>query len=158
MDKTRTFLLSLPIEEAVRNMRYENLPLHCTLFQYFDYSNDVLGLIRAVSSVCDYIRPFKLVSGAYDDTFGPHGGVAVYRIRNWFEPSSFHTFIWHELYERRVRIHNPEWAGLGYTPHVTIGATEFKTGSVAQIDCVNLVEKLPCGDKLVLATLSLKGR
>lgn len=155
MIKTRTFLLSLPIEEAKCGETYDGLPLHCTIFQYFDHSGEIGGLTGAIERVLVDSKPIDLVAGAYDDTFGPKKNVAVYRIANWFDVHHLHTELWHGLYECRVRIRNPEWAGLGYQPHATVGATAFETGSVSRVSHVNLVERLPDRRKKVIETLPL---
>lgn len=145
-----TYLLSMPIMPVMIGTCYEQLPLHCTLFQYFETDEPRESIARELRSLCGFSPSFQLTRGMRT-RFGPQNDIPVFLVQ---AQSGLHKLHWNVLLllrDLRARILNPEWAGDGYRPHVTIQGTHpFLDGATVTADHAVLVERVPEG-KLIRA-------
>lgn len=150
-----TYLLSLQIVPVRVSEVYAQLPLHCTVFQYFSTVEDVDVLRRELRHLCTYAKPIELIGGE-PAMFGRDEDVPVNLVEATQELRDFHSAIEMLLKELGATIHEPAWAGDGYRPHVSkVNGEGFGPEQRVVIDHVTLVSKLDNGQKRIVAIFEI---
>lgn len=150
-----TYLLSLPIDPIPVATVYEQLPMHCTLFQSFEVPNDTNTLVSHLSNIVRGHGRIELRAGK-PDMFGPGNDVPVVRIRADPTLRILHDHILEYLASIRANVLQPQWAGRGYKPHVSnLPNRTFTELEAVTVDKVLLIRKYPM-TKYVVASMDLR--
>ncbi len=150
-----TYLLSLPIKPVEIGRTYAQLPLHCTVFQYFSTNIPFLGLRRELSAIAGNTNPIELTGGE-PALFGKSSDVPVNLVEETPELRALHETIRTWLIEQHAMIYNPEWAGDGYRPHVSVVDGEaFTSGMRVTVNRIALVQELIPQRKQITALFPL---
>lgn len=113
------YLLTSSIDPIRKGERFvdEPLPRHVTIQQWFMLEH-VPAFKNALQNFATTLAPIEIKAGETAE-YGPNNDVPVRLVRSIGRLASLHTKTG-ELVERfGGTLKNPEWAGDGYSPHVT---------------------------------------
>ena len=146
-----TYLISLPIVPVAVSEVYTQLPLQCTVFQYFSTTKDLDVLRRELRYLCANTKPIEIIGGE-PALFGPLEDVPVNRVEETPELRDLHAAAGTLLAELAATIHEPAWSGDGYRPHVSkVNGVGFGPEQRVIVDRLSLVSKLDTGRKKIVA-------
>ena len=155
-DHRRRFLLTLPIDRFRQDHEYQQLPLHCTLVQYFLTEAHPREILERLRPVAKARKPIRLTALG-PDMFGKKNDVPVYRIEKSKEIMGLHWAMLASLSLLDVTPEEPQWIGTGYQPHVSnTEDRSFVMGNQTEVGTIFLVRNLG-GYKIPLEEVYLQG-
>lgn len=137
------FLIALAVDPVEEGRGYGSLPLHCTVVQWFK-TEDVRRVISDLRMICEVICPLTLKVSSFDGTFGPGGNTPVHVVHPSTVLTGLHDACMKLVEHADGTLHNPEWCGKNYRPHITITDGRcVAVGHQVVARQLYLVEKIP---------------
>jgi 2'-5' RNA ligase len=145
-DNLSEFLITSHFESLRRGQKFVyGLPLHVTIQQYFQIKNrDISAFHDELERLVSETNPIEVI-GENEDMFGLKRDTPVRLVRSLGGEAlhDFHLKTGDLLSEFGAPIQNPEWAGVNYRPHVTLGDGGMFTEGDRRLLCnVELIERI----------------
>jgi len=151
---TTEYLLTSSLDPIAPGERFTGpLPRHVTVQQYFQLDGSERAFRHALTNVATRFAPIE-ITGGKEALYGPNHDVPVRLLQRLGGLARLHDDTL-AVVQRFGSVHNPRWAGNGYSPHVTyVDGRALEEGETATLRTLELIAK-QAGEKTVEFVLTL---
>lgn len=145
MAKRNEHLVVVMLEPIVPDQEFEIWPPHITIVPWFP-CDDEQRLDKVLSDVASRHQPLKVTAGEVEQ-WGDKDKFKVLKIEDQGSLHNMHQDVFDSLEQNGFPIHQKDYLGSKYTPHVTLRNFESKDyspakGTVIKISRFSLIKQL----------------
>ena len=145
MAERNEHLVVIMLEPTPAGKEFEIWPMHITIVPWFP-CDDVQKLDKVLDKVAKKHKPLKVTVGRIKK-WGGQNPFEVFTIENDWRLQSLHWDVFHSLEKNGFPIHQKDYLGEKYTPHITLRNSladkkRYKDGETIEIDKFTLVKQV----------------
>ncbi|MBX4190694.1 2'-5' RNA ligase family protein [Candidatus Saccharibacteria bacterium] len=138
-------LVVVMLEPMPKGEEFEIWPMHITIVPWFP-CDDAARLNKVLAKAVQKHKKFSVRTGGIEE-WGSKERFKVLRIDDSTELYQLHCDVFHSLEKNDFPIHQKDYMGQKYTPHVTLrnslaDETKYQPGDKINIDRITLIKQL----------------
>lgn len=138
-------LVVIMLEPVPLGEEFEIWPMHITIVPWFP-ATDIVTLNQLLSGITAKHKPFEVKIGKLEQ-WGSSEKFDVLKISNKSALHRLHWNVFKNLEKNGFHIHQKDYMGKKYTPHITlrnnlVDKSRYRRGDIVKIDKFTLVKQL----------------